>query len=242
MQFKTSQAMKSKIFLLTIFVLTLSVSAFAQKSGKKYYITGQVLDANDQPVSGAMVFIDNKKSDAISDDKGMYKVKVKADAIKISILKLSSDLLNEEINGRTVINFKLNDELPREVTVKQENTDNEVVNIGYGSAQTKNLASTVGNINGQNKKYGSYQSIFDMIKELPGVLVVDNKIRIRGVGTINSTSDPLVIVDGIEISLQGLQAIVPRLVKSISVLNSSDASIYGSKGANGVILITLLGK
>src|SRR5665647_445742 len=151
--------MKSKMFLLTILILTLSVSAYAQKSGKKYYITGQVLDANDQPVSGAMVFVDNKRSDAITDDKGMYKVKVKADAVKISILKLSSDLLNEEINGRTVINFKLNNELPHEETVKQENTDNEVVNIGYGSAQKKNHTSTVSNINGQNKKYESYQSV-----------------------------------------------------------------------------------
>jgi TonB-dependent SusC/RagA subfamily outer membrane receptor len=52
----------------------------------------------------------------------------------------------------------------------------------------------------------------------------------------------LILVDGIEISQQGLQAIVPRLVKSISVLNSSDAAIYGSKGANGVILITMMGK
>ena len=234
--------MKSKIFLLTILILTLSVSTFAQKSGKKYFITGQVLDVNDQPVSGAMVFIDNKKSDAITDDKGMYKVKVKADAVKISILKLSSDLMNEEINGRTVINFKLNNEFPREETVKQENTDNEVVNIGYGSAQKKNLASTVGNIDGQNKKYGSYQSIFDMIKELPGIQVVDERVRIRGIATMTGSTDPLILVDGIEMSLDGLEAIVPRMVKSISVLNSSDAAIYGAKGANGVILITMMGK
>ena len=232
--------MKSKLFLLTILILTLSVGASPQKSGKKYFITGQVLDANDQPVTGAMVFVDNKKSDAVTDDKGMYKVKVKADAVKISILKLSSDLLNEEINGRTVINFKLNNEILHEETVKQENTVNEVVNIGYGSAQTKNLASTVGNINGQNKKYGSYQSIFDMIKELPGVMVVDEKIRIRGVSTINGSSDPLILVNDIEMSTQGLESIVPRLVKSINVLNSSDAAIYGSKAANGVILITLI--
>ena len=234
--------MKSKMFLLTILILTLSVSAYAQKSGKKYFITGQVLDINDQPVSGAMVFIDNKKSDAITDDKGAYKVKVKADAVKISILKLSSDLMNEEINGRTVINFKLNNEFPHEEMAKQENTDNEVVNIGYGSAQKKNLTSTIGNINGQNKKYTSYQNIFDMIKELPGVQVVDERIRIRGIATMNGSTDPLILVDGIEMSLDGLEAIVPRLVKSINVLNSSDAAIYGSKGANGVILITMMGK
>jgi hypothetical protein len=223
------------MFLLTILILTLSVSTFALKSGKKYYITGQVLDVNDQPVSGAMVFVDNKKSDAITDDKGAYKVKVKADAVKISIFKLSCDLLNEEINGRCVINFKFNNELLHEETVKQKNTVDEVVNIGYGSAQSKNLVNTVLNINGQEKKYELYQTVFDMIKELPGIWVVDEQIRIRG------ASNLMILVDGIETSLQGLQAIVPRLVKSISVLNSSDAAIYGSKGGCGVILITMMG-
>lgn len=234
--------MKSKILILTIFILTLSDSAFAQKSGKKYYITGQVVDMNDHPVSGAMVFIDNKQSDAITDEKGMYKIKVKADAAKISIFKLSCDLLNEEIKGRIVINFKYNNEIIHEETANQGNTDNEAVNIGYGSTQKKNLASTVGNINGQDKKYGGYHSIFDMIKELPGVQVVDEKIQIRGIATMNNTSDPLILVDGIEMSGQGLQAIVPSLVKSISVLNSSDAAIYGSKGANGVILVFMKGR
>ena len=234
--------MKSIFFILTIFILTLSVSAFSQKSGKKYYITGQVVDMNDQPVSGAMVFIDNKQSDAITDDKGMYKIKVKDDAAKISIFKLSCDLLNEEIKGRILINFKFKNEIINKETVNQDNADDEAVNIGYGSTQKKNLASTVGNINGQNKKYGAYHSIFDMIKELPGVQVVDEKIQIRGIATMNNTSDPLILVDGIEMSGQGLQAIVPGLVKSISVLNSSDAAIYGSKGANGVILIFMMGK
>jgi len=235
--------MKSKTFLLIIFILTLSVSAFAQKSGKKYYITGQVLDINDQPVSGVMVLIDNKISDAITNDKGMYKVKVKANAAIISIFKLSSDLMNEEINGRNVINFKLNNVMPPEELVEQENPNNEAVNIGYGTVQKKDLTTTVGNINGQNKKYANYQSIFEMIKgEVPGVQVVGNKITIRGLATMNGSTDPLVLVNGIEMSLDGLESIIPRLVKSISILNSSDASIYGSKAANGVILITLMGR
>jgi len=227
--------MKSKILLFAIFILTFSVSTFAQKSGKKYYITGQVLDVNDQPVSGAIVFVDNKKSDAITDDKGVYKVKVKADAVKISIFKLSCDLLNEEINDRSVINFKFNNEILHEETVKQENTVDEVVNIGYGSAQTKNLASNVRNINGQEKKYELYQTVFDMIKELPGIQVVDEQIRIGG------QSNLLILVDGLESTFEGLQAIVPRLVKSISVLNGTDAAIYGSKGGCGAILITMMG-
>lgn len=238
--------MRSTILLLSIFIITSSVSSFAQKSGKKYYITGQVLDINNKPVSGAVVFIDNKSSDVITDDNGMYKVKIKADAAIISILNFSSGLMNEVINGRIVINFKLNNVIPQEETVIQENPDNEVVNIGYGYARKKDLATSAGSINGQNTKYASYQNVYEIIKaEIPGVQVVGKKIIIRGIGTINASSDPLVLVDGIEMLLNDnntLDVIDPRLVKSIDILKGSDAAIYGSKAANGVILITLIGR
>jgi TonB-dependent SusC/RagA subfamily outer membrane receptor len=235
--------MKSTILLLSIFMITSSVSSFAQKSGKKYYITGQVLDINNKPVSGAMVLIDNKSSGVITDDKGMYKVKIKADAAIISILNLSSSLMNEVINGRTVINFKLKNVIPQEETVKQENPDDEVVNIGYGYARKKDLATSVGNINGQNNRYASYQNVYEMIQgEIPGVLVVGKKITIRGIATINGSSDPLVLVNSVEIDSNTLDTIDPRLVKSINILKGTAAAIYGSRGANGVILITLIGK
>lgn len=235
--------MKRKLLFLTLLLLSVSVSSFAGKSGKKFYVTGQVLDINDQPVFGAMVFVDNKKSDVITNEKGMYKVKIKDDAVILSILHLSGGLMNEKINGRTVINFRLNDVAPPTEKVIPENPENEVVNIGYGSAQKKDLASSIVNLDGQNKIYSSYQSIFDMIKgEVPGVQVNGNNITIRGVGTINGSSDPLILVDGVEMSVEGIGSIVPRNVRSINILNSSDASIYGSKAANGVILITLVGK
>jgi len=238
--------MKSTILLLSIFIFASSVNSFAQKSGKKHYITGQVLDINNKPVSGAMVLIDNKSSDVITDDNGKYKVKIKADAAIISILNLSSGLMNEVINGRTVINFKLKNVIPQEETVKQENPDDEVVNIGYGYARKKDLATSVGNINGQNTKYASYQNVYQMIQgEVPGVQVVGKKITIRGIATINASSDPMVLVDGIEMLLNDnntLDVIDPRLVKSINILKGTDAAIYGSRGANGVILITLIGR
>lgn len=232
--------MKTKKIILVIFILTLTLSSFAQKSGKKYYITGQVLDFSNNPVSGASVLIDNKSTDVTTDDNGMYKVKVKADAVTLSIFNLSSGVTNEQINGRIVINFKLNKVIIPEKAVKQENTDNEVVNIGYGTAQKKNMASNVGTIDAQKNRYSMYESVYEMLQgEVPGVQVVGKNVRIRGIGTMNGSSEPLVLVNGIE---SPLEMVNPRMVKSISILKGSDASIYGSKGANGVILITLIGK
>jgi len=235
--------MKTKTFLLVIFSLTLSFSSFAQNSGKKYYITGQVLDVNNKPVFGAAVLIDNKSTDVSTDENGMYKVKVKANAVLISIFNLSSGVVNEEIKGRTVINFKLDNALPAANAVKQENTDNEEVNIGYGTAAKKDLTSSIGTVDGKKNKYALYQNVYELIRgEVAGVEVNGTKIRIRGLSTINGTSDPLVLVNNVEVSIESIQSIDPRMVKSINILKGSDASIYGSRGGNGVILITMIGK
>ncbi len=77
-----------------------------------------------------------------------------------------------------------------------------------------------------------------MLQEDPSIQVNGNKIVIRGVNSINST-DPLLIVDGIIVS--SIDYISPQMVKSIEILKGSDAAIYGSRGANGVVMITLIG-
>ena len=76
-----------------------------------------------------------------------------------------------------------------------------------------------------------------MLQRDPSVQVNGNKIVIRGVNSINST-DPLFVVDGIVVS--SIDDISPSMVKSIEILKGSETSIYGSRGANGVILITLV--
>jgi len=227
--------MKTNKIFLVLFILSLSCSVFAQNSGKKYYITGQVLDANGKPIFGATVLVDNKSTDVATDVKGNYKVKVKPDAAVISVFSLSSGLLiNEEINGRVVINFKFEDAMSQNA-----NKENEEVNIGYGTVQKKDISSNITSVDGQKKRYSVYQNVYDMIRgELPNVQVVGEKIRVKGAYDTNSDQiDAMILVDGVETT--SVSGIVPRMVKSISVLTGADASIYGSRSAHGVILITL---
>jgi len=130
--------MKTNNFFLVIFILSLSFSSFAQNSGKKYFITGQVLDANSKPVAGATVLVDNKNTNVVTDKDGNYKVKVKPNATVLSVFALSSGLLiNEEIKGRVVINFKYEDAVSQKEANQQENTGNEEVNVGYGTVTKK---------------------------------------------------------------------------------------------------------
>lgn len=232
--------MKTKKIFLVIFILSLASGSFAQNSGKKYFITGQVFDANSNPVSGATVLVDNKSTDVATDEKGNYKVKVKPDAQVLSVFTLSGGLINEEIKGRVVINFKFEAAISQKVGPQKENTENEEINIGYGTAQKKNLTTSVGTVDGKKNRYATYQNVYELIRgEIPGVEVNGTKVRIRGLGTINGLSDPLMLVNNVEVSIESFGSIDPRMVKSINILKGPDASIYGAKAANGVILITL---
>ena len=235
--------MRTIKFLLAISILSLSLSVVAQQPTKKYFITGQVFNMAKQPVPGASVFVDNKSTDVFTDKNGNYKVKVKPDAKVLSIITLSSGLLSEEINGRDVINFQFYDTIHYKGTTRNESPDDEEVNIGYGTSKKSVMATKVSTIDGKKNKYASYQDVYELIRgEMPGVQVQGDKIRVRGVGTFTGLTDPLILIDGIETKAEHLANVDPRMVKSISILSGPDASIYGSKAANGVIMITLIGK
>jgi len=229
--------MKRGLIFLIIVALSLSGNLFAQKPAKKYVISGKVIDANDQPISNAVVLIDFKNTGIVTDAQGMFEVKVKSDAKKIAVLKLPEGQSEEDINGRTAINFRLSGGTPPPTMEEQQKSDDEVINTGYGSATKKQLTTTISKIDGDNRN-ASYQNIYEMLQADPSVQVSGRKIYIRGINTINS-NDPLFIVNGIPVS--SIDDISTKSVKSIEILKGSEASIYGSRGANGVVMITLTG-
>ena len=220
----------------------MSICAFTvssgQKAGKKIELTGIITDINQKPVSGANIFIDNKSTGKLSDKNGIYKVKVSPDAKTVSIMTISGKLTEMPINGQTVVNFSLNINTQSDSN-KQKNTAGEDdVNIGYGTVKQKDLLTPVEKIDGQDTKYESYRTIYDMLRGKPGVQVTGTTIKIQGASSFQSGTEPLLVVDGAVVST--LEGIMPQMVKSIQVLKGSSASIYGSRGANGVILIHLI--
>ncbi len=232
--------MKPGYILLLICLLFIIVPSFGQKPSKKLTITGVVLDSNQKPISGAIIFIDNQKSNIVTDNKGYYKIKVSQRARSITAFTLMNGLSEAEIGGRTMINFSLKASAVSDKAVVGNLSDEETVNVGYGTMKKKNMTTTVGKIDGTNKKYAGYQNIYDMIRgEIPGVQVTGKSIMIQGPTSINLSTEPLLVVDGVVVS--SIDEISPLMVKSIEVLKGAAASIYGSRGANGVILIYLLG-
>ena len=209
-----------------------------QNKNKKITISGIVTDAKHNPVAGAAIFIDKVKTNSVTDQKGYYKVKVNSDAKEILVFTLFNGASEDEINGRTSIDLILTGQ-SSENEQKDKSVDKEVVNIGYGTSE-KIKATTSGNIiDGQDPKFASYQSIYDMIRgRFPGVEVSGNSIKIQGSSSLKISTEPLFVVDGVIVN--SIDDISPQTVKSIEVLKGPAASVYGTRGANGVILINRL--
>lgn len=115
------------------------------------------------------------------------------------------------------------------------------INVGYGYVKKRGLSSSVTRLEMKKKSSASYNDIADYIQgRVPGVMVQKNgesvRYIIRGIGTNSDATDPLLMVDGVEVD--SFNSVLPEHVESIEVIKDASASIYGMRGANGVIMIT----
>ncbi|HUX59566.1 MAG TPA: TonB-dependent receptor plug domain-containing protein [Bacteroidales bacterium] len=231
-----------RLILVLILIMSCAFNnlSVAQKSTKKNTISGFVTDENQNPIPGARILIDNKNTNSITDNKGYYKIKVRLDSKLISIFTVLNGLSENPINGRTTIDFIIKVPRKSQNAVKTNKENDEKVNVGQGTQNKKDLLTPVGKVDIEGRENTSYQSIYDMIRRVPGVIVSDKNITIQGAtSSYGFSSQPLFVVDGTVVN--SIDNISPQTVKSIEILKGPSASIYGSRGANGVILITLKG-
>jgi TonB-dependent starch-binding outer membrane protein SusC len=231
--------MKIRILLSIVLTLVLSTGSYGQKSGKKITITGSVVDETNTSIANAIIMIDGEKTSCVTSNKGLYKIKVTPENKKIGVFTFTNGIVEEEIGGREKINFTFKGSVPDQKTGKVGYGD-EAIDMGYGTVKKKTVTGSVGKIDGTQSKYASYNSIYEMLRgEVPGVVVNGTSIMIRGTSTVNAGTEPMFVVDGVPVTT--IDNIQPQMVKSIQVLKGSSAAIYGSRGSNGVIVITLLG-
>lgn len=232
--------MNTKFFLIILF----SVFSFAVSSGqaKKVQITGKITDAAQNPVAGVTIFVDNQRTGKETGKKGTYKIKIPADSKKISVIAATGEVAESPLNGQKEINFSL----PVSFSAVKKNinkpvadpSQEEEINMGYGSIKKSSVTSPVTKIDNTNQRF-VYKDIYEMLRGKPGVQVSGKSIKIQGATSFMAGTEPLLVVDGSVVST--IDDIIPTNVKSIEILKGSSASIYGSRGANGVILITLIG-
>jgi len=226
--------------LLVIFSLIISENIEGQRNSKKTIISGYVTDVNSQPVAGALILLDRQQTGVVTNRKGFYRIRIAPDTRMIGVYSDLNGSTETTADGGPAINFILYGSFAIQGLIIEVPRGEEMINIGYGKIRKKDLTNPTGQVDGRGHKYDSYASIYDMIRgEVPGVQVVGKQVLIRGLSSLNSSNDPLLVVDGMPVS--SIDDISPREVKSISVLKGPDASIYGTRAAGGVILIDLKG-
>lgn len=226
--------MKTKLLFLLLLPL-LCIDMHAQKKNAKIVITGTVTDNSQRPVPNAMLLIDGVKTGAVTNAEGEYRIKVGRNASTIGILSFGKGMLQQSLDGRTVVDFRYSNKAQTEGG-QTADIGNEEVNTGYGNTKEKYLTTTVDKIDGKKKNYASYSSILEMIvREVAGARIANGAIVLQDSRDLFGSVPALFVVNGVPVTTT--DNIHPSQVESIEVLKGSSAAIYGSRGYGGVILI-----
>ena len=217
--------------LLTTFLLTLAYFASAQVK-----VNGTVRDENNEPLIGVNILVKNSTEGTITDLEGRFEIQV-AD--------LSATLVFS-YTGYAVQEIPLRGQSNLEIILREESQLlNEVVVVGYGTQRKSDLTGSVGTIKSEElQKFAAANVTQALQGKIAGVQVAAGSgrpgeapvIRIRGTGTLNNAS-PIFVVDGL--ILDNIDFLNANDIERMEVLkDASSAAIYGTRGANGVILIT----
>ena len=221
-----------------IFGLLLSVSAFAQIDVK-----GHVEDATGEPIIGATVRVDGTQTATVTDFDGNFVLKANQGA-NITITYIGYQ--PQTVTAAPTLEIVLQDDAA---------VLNEVVVIGYGAVKKSDLTGSVTALKPDTKNKGLVVNAQDMMQgKIAGVNVTSDggtpgggsTIRIRGGSSLNASNSPLIVIDGVPMDNNGVKGLAnplsmvnPQDIESFNVLKDASATaIYGSRGSNGVIIIT----
>lgn len=244
-------ALKKSIYVFLILVLY-SLGAYAQQT-----IKGTVMDRANQPIPGVTVYIESTSTGTVTDINGKFHF-ITDQSLPFTLTVSFLGYKTQEIDV-----YEAND--PITITLSEDlNYLDEVVVIGYGTQKRKELTGAIATVSKAHLEYNAAPSVDALLGgAIAGVNVVQSsgqpgspaKIRIRGGNSINASNDPLYVIDGflffsdntstkvgiggIEGESNPLNLLNPSDIESIEVLKDVSATaIYGSRGSNGVILIT----
>lgn len=224
-----------KIKILIIFSVFISGFTFAQEV---ITVKGTVKDQGNQVMPGASVIEKGTSNATVTNNNGTYQIKVKAGAALI-FKYLGSKSVEQKVNGRTTIDVQLEDD---------QNKLDEVVVIGYGiKGKREDIPGAVSSVSGDELAKVPVQNVAQALQgRIAGMQVTmsdgtpgdDPKIVIRSGTSITQSNEPLYVVDGVP-QEGGLGFLDPMDIDDITVLkDASSTALYGSRGANGVVLVT----
>ena len=218
--------------ILTLLFLALSVSIFAEQQ-----VSGVVVDANGEPIIGASIQAKGSTQGTISDYDGKFEMSV-SESVKTLVVSFVGMATQEVAVGKNLrITMQENSEVIQEIVV-----------TGYGDVAKGAYAGSAQAVKAEDIEKKNPSDITKALAgEVAGVQVINSSgqpgsvasIQIRGIGSISASSSPLYVVDGIPLDAGSISSIDPGDIASTTILKDATAtSLYGSRGANGVVLIT----
>lgn len=211
----------------------------AKQPGKRNKVSGKVNDASGEPVVGANVVEKGTTNGTITDLNGSFSLEIPAKSTLI-ISYIGYTPREVEVGNQLTFNVKL-----------AEDTEmlDEVVVVGYGTQKKSDVTTAVASVSSDNLKNRAAVNFGEaMAGQVPGVMVQQTNgapggegltIKVRGTGSITQSNDPLYVVDGYPMEGGAFRLLNPSDIESIQVLkDASSTAIYGSRGANGVVIIT----
>lgn len=220
-----------KVSLLAFFVALAAMPALAQNN----WVSGEVTDESGEPLIGVTVRIDGTNTGTATDIDGKYRLDG----------AFGKKLLFSYV-GYTTLTLKADQNVLNVVMKEDNQVLDELVVVGYGVMKKKDLTGSITTVNSKDLNVGSYTDPGQLLQgKVPGLVVVQNSdpnggvnsLTLRGASTLNGSTEPLYVVDGIP--GVNLNLIPPAEIESIDVLRDASATaIYGSKAANGVIIVT----
>ncbi len=230
--FGCAEQLRRLCFMVLLSVL--AIGAYAQNKT----VTGTVIDTTGESVIGASVLVQGTTNGTITDFDGKFTLtNVPADAT-ITISFVGYKTVNVALNGRSSINVTLEDD---------SEALEEVVVVGYGVQKKSDVTGALTQVSAKELTTRPVSNAFEALQgkaagvdittsERPGTL---GSIYIRGTRSLSASSSPLYVVDGVPLQNGDMSNLNPRDIESINILkDASSTAIYGSRGANGVILIT----
>ncbi len=216
------------------------VSAPTAPNGEMTVAGTVISSADNQPIVGANIYVEGTNVGTTTDAGGNYKLTVPASAKTVTVSFLGYD--TKKISVRDIHLFKL-------ITLADaSNKLEDVVVVGFGVQKKESLVGAVQSVKPSDLQTSSSNLSTSFSGKIAGVIAVQKSgepgadganFWIRGISTFGSGQSPLLILDGVEITNQMLNNIPPETIESFSVLKDATATaLYGSRGANGVMLIT----
>jgi len=219
--------MNLKIILFFLLILCINVISGQNDDKEKIRVTGVVKDINNNPIKGAIIFVDSVETNTKTNRKGKYKIFLDPNSKKIAAYAPEHGLLSCDYSREKIASFIFRD------GSKPLSVEDMVVKMHYVMIPREK---------DNTNWYSKYSSILDILEQrFPSVRVIDGRIVIgKGINVLNTSSDPLILVDDQRIDTEQLSYISTNDVKHIKVVRGSETAIYGGlNAANGVIIITL---